>query len=164
MSSIQNINSSHGNGNEAIVYKTYKVRYLGLFTIVFLNIASGFIWLTYSSVTEAAQAYLNCTSTFINLTSMLYFVAFVIMAPLAGWMFEAQGIRRSLLFGSLLQLIGAWLRYFSNWVESTPEHPGGRLALTMIGHIIAALSQPFFLSLPAKFAATWFSDKSRTTA
>ncbi|KAF9094246.1 hypothetical protein BGX27_001502 [Mortierella sp. AM989] len=146
------------------VYRTYKARYFGLFSIVLLNIATGFVWLTYSSVADFAQAYLNCSSTVINLTSILYFIAYIIMAPVSGWMFEKYGIKKSLLFGAGIQILGSWLRYFSNFIDSSPQNPGGRLALTLIGQVIAAAAQPFFLNVPPKFAAVWFSENGRTTA
>ncbi|KAF9309651.1 hypothetical protein BG003_009515 [Podila horticola] len=147
-----------------LVYVTYKKRYVGLFAIVLLNLATGFVWLTYSPVATAAQGYLNCDNTIVNLTSILYFVAYLVMSPVSGWMFEKKGIKKSLLFGALIQLVGAWLRYFANFIESTPGNSGGRLALTLVGQIIAAGAQPFFLNVPPKFAAVWFSENGRTTA
>lgn len=86
------------------------------------------------------------------------------MAPLSGWMFEKHGIRKALLFGAGIQVLGSWLRYFGHLVESTPENPTGRLALTLLGQVIAAGAQPFFMNLPPKFAAVWFSENGRTTA
>ncbi|KAF9156219.1 hypothetical protein BG015_006622 [Linnemannia schmuckeri] len=147
-----------------VVYRTYKARYFGLFAIVLLNIATTFVWLTYSSVPEAAAAYLNCSSFFVSVTSILYFFAFIIMAPVSGWMFEKRGIRKALLFGAGIQVLGSWLRYFGHFVESTPESPTGRLVLTLLGQVIAAGAQPFFMNLPPKFAAVWFSENGRTTA
>ncbi|KAF9369950.1 hypothetical protein CPB97_003141 [Podila verticillata] len=146
------------------VYVTYKKRYVGLFAIVLLNLATGFVWLTYSPVASAAQGYLNCDNNIVNLTSILYFVAYLVMSPASGWMFEKKGIKKSLLFGALIQLVGAWLRYFANFIESTPGNSGGRLALTLVGQVIAAGAQPFFLNVPPKFAAVWFSENGRTTA
>jgi len=148
----------------AVVYRTYKARYLGLFSIVLLSIAAGFIWLTYTSVPDAAQGYLHCSSTVINLTSILCFISYVVMAPVSGWMFEKHGIKRALLFGGTIQILGSWLRYFANFIDSTPQSPGGRLALTLVGQIIASAAQPFFLNVPPKFAAVWFSENERTTA
>ncbi|KAF9102945.1 hypothetical protein BGX29_003999 [Mortierella sp. GBA35] len=147
-----------------IVYKTYKARYFGLFAIVLLNIATTFVWLTYSSVPEAAAAYLNCSSFLVSVTSILYFFAYIIMAPISGWMFERHGIRKALFFGAGIQLVGSWLRYFGHFVESTPEDSTGRLAMTLVGQVIAAGAQPFFMNLPPKFAAVWFSEHGRTTA
>ncbi|KAG0326749.1 hypothetical protein BGZ99_009048 [Dissophora globulifera] len=145
-------------------YVTYKARYIGLFAIVLLNIATGFVWLTYSSVSTAAQGYLNCSSTVVNATSILYFLAYLVMGPVSGWMFEKHGIKKSLLFGAGIQIIGTLLRYFSNFIESTPESPGGRIALTLVGQIVGASAQPFFLNVPPKYAAVWFSENGRTTA
>ncbi|KAG0271794.1 hypothetical protein BGZ95_000350 [Linnemannia exigua] len=147
-----------------VVYRTYKARYFGLFSIVLLNIATGFVWLSYSSVPDAARIYLNSDDLLVSLTSILYFVAYIIMAPISGWMFEKHGIKKSLIFGASIQIVGAWLRYFAHFIDSTPENNTGRLVLTMVGQVIAAGAQPFFLSLPPKFAAVWFSDQGRTTA
>ncbi|KAG0274371.1 hypothetical protein BGZ95_009858 [Linnemannia exigua] len=147
-----------------IVYRTYKARYFGLFAVVLLNIATTFVWLTYSSVPEAAASYLNCSSFLVSVTSILYFFAFIVMAPVSGWMFEKRGIKKSLLFGAGIQVLGAWLRYFGHFVESTPENNTGRLVLTLLGQVIAAGAQPFFMNLPTKFAAVWFSEDGRTTA
>ncbi|KAG0046232.1 hypothetical protein BGZ83_008600 [Gryganskiella cystojenkinii] len=146
------------------VFKTYKIRYFGLFSIVLLNVATGFVWLSYSSVATYAEAYLNCSSTVVNLTSIIYFIAYVFMAPVSGWMFEKYGIKKSLIFGGTIQVIGSWMRYFANFVPSSPESPGGRIAVTMIGQIIASGAQPYFLSVVPKFAAVWFSENGRTTA
>ncbi|KAF9932600.1 hypothetical protein FBU30_007746 [Linnemannia zychae] len=149
---------------QTIVYRTYKTRYLGLFAIVILNIATGFVWLTYTSALNAAKAFLNTTELIVSLTSIFYFIAFLIMSPVSGWMFEKKGIKFSLLFGAIIQVIGAALRYIATFVDSTPESPGARLALTMVGQIIASGAQPFFLNAPPKFAAVWFSEDGRTTA
>jgi FLVCR family MFS transporter 7 len=147
-----------------VVYKLYKGRFFGLFSIVLLNIATGFVWLSYSSVPDAARVYLNADDFLVSLTSILYFIAYIIMAPVSGWMFEKHGIKKALIFGASIQIVGAWLRYFANFIDSTPDNNTGRLVLTMIGQVIAAGAQPFFLNLPPKFAAVWFSENGRTTA
>ncbi|KAF9144344.1 hypothetical protein BG015_000139 [Linnemannia schmuckeri] len=150
--------------NQPTIYRTYKTRYIGLFAIVILNIATGFVWLTYSAVPAQAMAFLNCSGSVINLTSILYFIAYVLMAPISGWMCERYGIQRSLVFGAALQIVGSWLRFLGTLADSTPEQPKGRLALTLIGQVIAAAAQPFFMNVPPKYAAVWFSEHGRATA
>ncbi|KAK3845938.1 MAG: major facilitator superfamily domain-containing protein [Linnemannia gamsii] len=146
------------------VYRTYKTRYIGLFAIVILNIATGFVWLTYSAVPAQSMSFLNCSGSVINLTSILYFIAYVLMAPISGWMCERHGIQRSLVFGAALQIIGSWIRFSGTLIDSTPQQPEGRLALTLIGQVIAAAAQPFFMNIPPKYAAVWFSERGRATA
>ncbi|KAG0319404.1 hypothetical protein BGZ97_002199 [Linnemannia gamsii] len=124
-----------------VVYRTYKARYFGLFAIVLLNIATTFVWLTYSSVPEAAEAYLNCSSFLVSVTSILYFFAFIVMAPVSGWMFEKRGIKKSLLFGAGIQVLGAWLRYFGHFVGSTPENRTATMIGTVSNASAAALAQ-----------------------
>ncbi|KAF9931668.1 hypothetical protein FBU30_009729 [Linnemannia zychae] len=156
--------SSPTEGHHPIVYRTYKTRFIGLFAIVLLNVATTFVWLTYSTVPEAAGVYLNCRPFLVSVTSILYFVAFMIMAPVSGWVFEKQGIRKALLFGACIQVLGSWLRYLAHYVEPTSANPNSRLIMTLVGQIIAAGAQPFFMNIPPKFAAVWFSEDSRTTA
>ncbi|KAG0297031.1 hypothetical protein BGZ96_007915 [Linnemannia gamsii] len=146
------------------IYRTYNTRYIGLFAIVILNIATGFVWLTYSAVPAQAMAFLNCSGSVINLTSILYFIAYVLMVPISGWMCERYGIKRSLIFGATLQIVGSWIRFLGTLVDSTPQQYEGRLALTLIGQVIAAAAQPFFMNVPAKYAAVWFSEHGRATA
>ncbi|KAG0063831.1 Major facilitator super domain-containing protein 7 [Linnemannia elongata] len=156
-------NFAHADG-QTVVYRTYKTRFIGLFAIVLLNISTGFVWLTYSSALNAAKAYLNTDEMVVNLTTILYFIAFLIMSPVSGWMFEKKGIKYSLLFGAIIQVIGAAIRYIATFVASSPTNPGPRLALTLVGQVIASGAQPFFLNAPPKFAAVWFSEDGRTTA
>ncbi|KAF9921612.1 hypothetical protein FBU30_008313 [Linnemannia zychae] len=146
------------------VYQTYKARYIGLFAIFFLNISSGFVWLTYSAIPTQAMAFLNCSGSIINLTSILYFIAYVFMIPISGWISENQGIKWSLIFGATLQIVGSWIRFFGTFIDSTSKKPEGRLALTLVGQIIAAAAQPFFMNIPPKYAAVWFSEHGRATA
>ncbi|KAF9167845.1 hypothetical protein DFQ26_002826 [Actinomortierella ambigua] len=149
---------------EAVQYRVYKRRFLGLFAIVLLNLATGMIWLTYSSVTDSAKGFLYCDNTIITVTSILYFVAYLFVGPVSGGMFEKYGLKRSLLFGAVIQVIGALIRFLAKFVEASEGNNSGRLAMTFVGQLIAAAAQPFFLNAPPKFAAMWFSESGRTTA
>ncbi|KAF9977653.1 hypothetical protein BGZ73_005369 [Actinomortierella ambigua] len=149
---------------EAVQYHVYKRRFVGLFAIVLLNLATGMVWLTYSSVTDAAKGFLYCDNTIITVTSILYFVAYLFVGPVSGGMFEKYGLKKSLLFGALIQVIGALVRYLAKFIEASEGNNSGRLAMTFVGQLIAAAAQPFFLNAPPKFAAMWFSESGRTTA
>src|SRR4051812_14007974 len=53
-------------------YKMYKRRWIGMIVIVLLNIATGLVWLTFSTVSEISEKWLNASSTEMNLASILY--------------------------------------------------------------------------------------------
>lgn len=130
-------------------YRTHPARLQGRFSISRLNLATSFVWLSYTAVPEPTKAYLNCSDTVVNLTSILFFVADVIMAPVSGWMVEERGVKKTLLFGGLLHIFDAWIRFYADFVDSTPESPSSRVALTLVGQIIASGAQSFFFpSLP----------------
>ncbi|KAF9946325.1 hypothetical protein BGZ72_000424 [Mortierella alpina] len=148
----------------APVYRTYRRRYIGLIAIVLLNLATGFVWLTFTSVATVSEDYLHSSSFMVTMTSIVYFIAYIIMAPVSGWMFETKGIQPSLSLGGILQTIGCLLRLFAFYIPSTPRNPIGRIVLTLFGQAIAAAAQPFFLNVAPKYAAVWFTENERTTA
>ena len=147
--------------HQPTVYRKYKARYIDLFVIVALNIATGFVWLTYFAVPAQSSIFLNSTGSILSLTSILHFIAYVLMAPISGWVCEHHGIKKSLIFGASLQLVGSWLRFFATLIDSTPDKPEGRLELTLIGQVIAATAQPFLGSVSPKYAVVWFSERTR---
>ncbi|CAO3574074.1 unnamed protein product [Mortierella alpina] len=148
----------------APVYRTYRRRYIGLIAIILLNLATGFVWLTFTAVASVSEEYLHSSKIVVTMTSIVYFVAYIIMAPVSGWMFETKGIQPSLSLGGILQTLGCLLRLFAFYIPSTPSHPIGRIILTLVGQAIAAAAQPFFLNVAPKYAAVWFSENERTTA
>lgn len=64
----------------------------------------------------------------------------------------------------MLNIIGTSTRYFASFIHSSQDSYQVRLIVVLIGQFIAAMSQPYFLNSPPKYAAMWFSDKSRALA
>ncbi|KAF9557986.1 hypothetical protein EC968_007323 [Mortierella alpina] len=148
----------------APVYRTYRRRYMGLIAIVLLNLATGFVWLTFTAAITVSKNYFHSSTFTVTMTSVVYFIAYIIMAPVSGWMFETKGIQASLSLGGMLQTVGCLLRLFAFYIPSTPDNPTGRIVLTLFGQAIAASAQPFFLNVAPKYAAVWFAENERTTA
>ncbi|KAG9320265.1 hypothetical protein KVV02_001184, partial [Mortierella alpina] len=111
-----------------------------------------------------SKNYLHSSTCVATMTSIIYFIAYILIAPLSGWMFETKGIQPSLTLGGILQTLGCLLRLFAFYIPSTPHNPTGRIFLTLFGQAIAAEAQPFFLNVAPKYAAVWFAENERTTA
>lgn len=62
------------------------------------------------------------------------------MAPVSGCMMEKRGVKKTLFFGGFLQIFGAWIRFFGDFVDSTPESPGGRDLLVTSLRLVLSLS------------------------
>ncbi|RUS34476.1 major facilitator superfamily domain-containing protein [Jimgerdemannia flammicorona] len=141
-----------------IFFKLYKRRWLGIFLILFLNISSQINWLTFGPVAALVVEYYNIDYNALNWLSNVYAVTYVVISGAIGWSFDKFGIRWSLVVGALLNLLGAWLRYFAVFVTNNSS---GRFALTMVGQFVAALAAPYFLNMPTKYVALWFGEKER---
>ena len=68
-----------------------------------------------------------------------------------------------MFLGAGLNLIGAILRFVSSLQPVVCFAPFPKLgfAVAMVGQILTACGQPFFLYSPTKLANTWFSRKER---
>lgn len=94
----------------------------------------------------------------------LFSISFMVMSILLGipssWCLDTLGLRRSLVGASLLNMVAAIVRYFSDYMPSTE----GRLAVALLGQIMAACAQPMILDCPTLMAATWFGVNERALA
>lgn len=76
-----------------VKYKMYKRRWFGMLALVGLNLATGLVWLTFNSVSDISERWLNASLTEVNLTSMLYFLGSILTSSLSGFVFEKWGIK-----------------------------------------------------------------------
>ncbi|KAJ6646813.1 MFS-type transporter EF102 [Pseudolycoriella hygida] len=86
------------------------------------------------------------------------------MSSVSGYVFEKWGIKKALILGGVINLVGTGMRYFASFIDSSVDSFQPRLVVVLLGQFIAASAQPFFLNAPPKFAAVWFSESSRTIA
>lgn len=61
--------------------------------IVGLNIATGFVWLTFNAVSKISETWLNAGLTEVNLSSQLYFAGSIFTSLFSGYIFEKYGIK-----------------------------------------------------------------------
>ena len=76
---------------------------------------------------------------------------YVPMSLVASWYIENHGIRKSVVLGSLISLVGFIVRSFM--LES--------FWYVIAGQTIMAFGYPFILNLPAKISAQWFKKEAR---
>ncbi|KAI9285532.1 major facilitator superfamily domain-containing protein [Umbelopsis sp. AD052] len=142
------------------VYRTYKIRYFGLTMLVLLQIVTALNWTIFAPAPQFAADYYNTSLSAINWFANVYLLCYLVSSPLSSLAFERYSLKFGIVTGAVLQLIGAWLRYFSTFVQNQQ----GKFALAMIGQILCALAQPFILNAPTPYAATWFTPAARATA
>ncbi|ORZ06032.1 major facilitator superfamily domain-containing protein [Absidia repens] len=142
-------------------YQTYPIRFYGLTLICILNIISSINWLCVAPVPDYANAFFNDVGlTTVNWFSNLFLLIYIVAGPLSSYVFYRFSIKTGLLIGCGLQVLGAWLRYFSTFVKD----PTGRIALALLGQLICGFGQPFILNASTPYSSLWFSPKERSTA
>ncbi|RKP04757.1 major facilitator superfamily domain-containing protein, partial [Thamnocephalis sphaerospora] len=142
-------------------YRLYRMRWAILLTIMLLNIANSMIWITYSAIAQTGSSYFQMSLTATNMLNLVFYICYLVSSVPSAFVIDRHGIRAALACGAVGTVLGAWLRYLAVVI---PMAPHASYAVTMVGHILAGLSQPFILNLPTKFAATWFPEDGRAIA
>jgi hypothetical protein len=73
-------------------------------------------------------------------------------------MLNKGGPRFVFITGSVLILVGNWVRYVGTRADN------GIFGVVMFGQLLLGLAQPFALAAPTRYSDLWFSEKGRTSA
>eukprot|EP01137_Pigoraptor_chileana_P030615 Opistho-2@17354 len=141
-------------------YILYKSRWLMLFIVCLLNISNAAFWISYSPIADITSAYYDKSLTLVNLLSQIFMICYIPLGFSSSWALDARGLRFGVLIGAVLNFIGGWVRYASEFAPSRD----GSFAVLFFGQTLAACAQPFILNAPTKLAAVWFGEKERATA
>lgn len=136
----------------------YRKRYLMLMLFVMFSMSNAFQWIEYAIIENIVIKYYETTTFWVNCTSVVYMVAYIVGIIPATYLLDTKGLRFSVLVGAFGNSLGSIIKCFS-------VNPN-MFWLTMIGQTIVATSQLFVLNIPPLLAAVWFSEKevSRATA
>ena len=95
-------------------------------------------------------------ATAIDWLSMIYMLAYIPLVFPATWLLDKKGLRTTLICGSFLNAVGAWIKCVC--VSSD------RFWLLMTAQTICAIAQMFVLEIPARLSAVWFGPDQVSTA
>jgi Na+/melibiose symporter-like transporter len=74
-------------------------------------------------------------------------------------------LRTTMLLGGSLTTVGCAIRWIGGYArDSGHMSPIMSYTFVLIGTVVVASSQPFYLNMPAKIAASWFAVKERDIA
>lgn len=91
------------------------------------------------------------------LSSIFVFASFAMTAitiRLLDW-----GLRPTIITGSMLLLIGNWVRYAGSYSSTN-----NTVAVVAVAQALLGMSQSLVLSAPTRFSETWFTSSGRVTA
>lgn len=134
--------------------KIYPYRWIILIIYSFLCVIIQAQWLTFASVSSAAQEFYQTSALRIDFLSMIYMLVFIVMSIPASYIIDTWGLRKGLVIGALLTGVFGTLKAWG----------GSSLLLVTIAQIGLAVAQPFILNAVTKVGAKWFPVEERATA
>ena len=94
-------------------YSKQRFVILGLFSVCQIMNTAG--WICYAAIVDKIRfAYPATTNFDINYLSWIYMIAFLPMNAIATSYIETNGLRKALLLGIAIQVIGFWMRTMIN--------------------------------------------------
>ncbi|XP_001604452.1 feline leukemia virus subgroup C receptor-related protein 2-like [Nasonia vitripennis] len=136
--------------------KLYKRRWLMLALFILYSTSINGQWIEYSIISNIATRYYNVSNFAIDCMAMSYMFYYVIFIFPATYLLERIGIRRTLILGSCMSCLGAWIKTFA----IAPD----RFYVVLIGQSIVAITQVLMLPIPGRIAAKWFGSAELSTA
>ena len=137
---------------ELKLYEESPSRFYILVSYCFCIFASGFQWLSFTSLPffsnhyEISQWKVDFFSLIYNIEYLVLFIPILILS-------ENLSVKNTFRISSLCILIGSFLKIFINKDKS--------LAVSYIGQIISGVSRPYLLVIQGKLSADWFKENRR---
>lgn len=131
-----------------------KYRWIVLFTIFPVIVATEMMWLTIAPISSMASEFYGVSSLQIDMLSVSYMMMFIVFSIPASWVVDRFGYRKSFLIGaSLTAVFGTVRAVFAN-----------QFTMVLIAQFFIAVGQPFLLNISTKVPANWFPATERSTA
>ncbi|MFH4976006.1 hypothetical protein AB6A40_002715 [Gnathostoma spinigerum] len=144
------------DSEEAPTIHVYRRRYLVLVLFMFLSGSNSMQWIEYSVIANIINKFYSVSYTWIDWTSMIFMLTYVILVIPASWVVDRFGLRFAVLIAATGNCIGAWIKAFS----TSPD----LFWLSFLGQLIVGSSQVFILGIPSRLAAVWFGSRQVATA
>lgn len=143
------------------VYKLYRRRWLGLISMVVLNVVAAMNWIWFSAIATSTAGAFDISLSQVNWLGQVVNLIYLPMALSIPSLIKIFGIRNTCFGAAVSLLLASWMRYAGASKALSSE---GSYAFLIVGQIFAGFAQPVFQVLGPKFSETWFDLKSRTTA
>jgi FLVCR family MFS transporter 7 len=135
-------------------YRTFGYRWVVLFTLVPVIVASEIFWLTFAPIVSYAKEFYNTSSLNIDLFSMSYMLMYIVFSMPASYIIEKFGFKTSVIIGSALTVVFGATRF----IFAT------NFAVVLVSQFLLAAGQPFLVNISTKVPANWFPVNERATA
>ncbi|KAF7246764.1 hypothetical protein EG68_08990 [Paragonimus skrjabini miyazakii] len=145
------------------VYRTYRIRWAVVLVLALLNGTNAFLWISFAPVADHFMAFYSTDETFLNWMQLIFPLTTVLLGLPASLFVDWFGVRVVLFVSATANILCGLLRLVTS-LGSSWSSSDARLALIVIGQVIASIAQPLCMFTPTKLALDWFPDGQRTIA
>jgi len=133
--------------------KVYPYRWLILSVYFLITVIIEIQWLTFASVSGAAQEFYQTSALKIDFLAMIYMIVFIVMSIPASIIIDTRGLKTGLVIGALFTGLFGGLKAWGS----------DNLLIVTIAQTGLAVAQPFILNAVTKVGAKWFPVNERAT-
>lgn len=138
--------------DEGPKYRTYNYRFIISILYLLAAVINSVMWVCVSPIQTDLKEIYGLSLFLVNLGgSLIYLILYIPMSFVSNYIIDEKGIRTAIVFGSLLTIIGLFVRTFCRdgfiWI--------------CIGQVLGAIGAPCILNTPQKISASWYGPDGR---
>jgi hypothetical protein len=147
-------------------FTVYKKRWVMLVIFVLSGVANALVLLSWSPISDIASDYWgNIGATAVNLLAVSFQIMYIPGTALSAKTMKVSNLRTTMILGGLLSSVGCLIRWIGGFGRDNGNFtPVFSYVCVLLGTIVVATAQPFYLNMPAKIAAAWFAVQERDVA
>ena len=159
--------SASSTSSSPTSFTLYPARFLILFTFSLLSFNQSLFWLTFSPISDEAEAYYDVDVNTVNLLLNWGPIIYIPCQFLTFWIASINGgLRKVVLTSSTLCSTAMLLRIVPNllWSPSSPTFRANAIYFLHAAHILNAAAGPLVMSTVSQCSALWFGVNERAKA
>lgn len=147
-------------------FTVYTKRWVILILFVLSGVANALVLLSWSPISDIASDYWgNIGATAVNLLAVSFQIMYIPGTALSAKTMKISNLRTTMILGGLLTSGGCIIRWIGGFGRDNGNFtPIFSYVFVLLGTIVVATAQPFYLNMPAKIAAAWFAVQERDIA
>lgn len=145
-----------GLGAFAPTTRLYRRRWLMLLLFSTVSMSNGYQWIQYGIISDIIMKFYMVEAVAVDMIAMIYMIVYILLIVPGSWLLEKKGMRVTLLWASLFNCAGAWIKVAS----ARPD----LYWVTVLGQCLCAVAQVLILGIPPRLAAVWFGQNEVSSA
>ena len=153
---------THGDGE----YELYIYRWVILALFSSVNLCNAFLWITFAPISDLTATFIGGSvgnTTAVNFLATVFLILYLPGSFVGVYVNKRWGLKATVVVGSLLNLVGALIRFAGAFAKDHTSSPFV-FTLLLLGQCVASICQPVVLNIAATVANEWFPISERDIA